>query len=78
MMTDFVATENVWIVLSEKVELIVVEVGQQFTSSQVCEQYATENDAHVRMVELDPNWTPDDHLTVLPILELEPDVNDNV
>jgi hypothetical protein len=60
MTTDFVATEPVWMVLVERVELIGVEVGQQFTSSQVCEQYDTQAAAEARMVGLDPDWTSDD------------------
>ena len=59
-MTDFVATAPVWMVLVERAELITVETGQQFTSSQVCEQYDTQAAAEARMVELDPAWTPDD------------------
>ena len=60
MTTDFVADEPVWVVLLERVELIGVETGQQFTSSQVCEQYDNQTDAEARMVDLDPAWTPDD------------------
>lgn len=59
MTTDFVADQPVWMVLTERIELIGVEVGQQFTSAQVCEQYDDQVAAEARMVELDPNWTPD-------------------
>ena len=60
MTTDFIATEPTWMVLVERVELIPVDTGQQFTSPQVCEQYDTEAAAEARMVGLDPDWTPDD------------------
>jgi hypothetical protein len=55
-MIDFVAEEKTWVVLTERVELIPVEIDQQFTSSQVCEIYDNEEEAHNRMIELDPEW----------------------
>ena len=71
MTTDFVADQPVWMVLTERVELIGVEVGQQFTSAQVSEQYDTQAAAEARMVDLDPDWTP----TVFPPPDLDdPDV----
>jgi hypothetical protein len=60
MMTDFVADVPVWMVLVERVELVPVDTGQQFTSAQVCELYDTQAAAEARMVGLDPAWTPDD------------------
>jgi hypothetical protein len=57
-MTDFVATEPVWLVLVERAELIAVETGQQFTSSQVVELFTDQAEAEARAVEV--GWQPDD------------------
>ena len=65
MTTDFVATAPVWVVLTERIELVQVDTGQQFTSAQVCEQYDTQAAAQARMVDLDPDWTP----TVFPTVD---------
>ena len=55
-MIDFMAEKPMWVVLTELVELVVVEPDQQFTSGQVCEVFMSEALAHERMLELDPNW----------------------
>jgi len=62
MMTDFVATEPVWVVLTELAQLLPVEVGQQFTSSQVCELFNDQDEAEARAAEV--GWVPDDTDTV--------------
>ena len=66
MMTDFVADVPTWVVLVERAELIGVEVGQQFTSSQVLELFTDQAAAEARAVQV--GWTPDDpdDLDVLP------------
>jgi hypothetical protein len=71
-MIDFVAEEKKWVVLTERVELIPVEIDQQFTSSQVCEIYDNEEEAHNRMIELDPEW--EDPI----VTELAPDPEDSI
>ena len=58
MTTDFVATEPVWVVLVERAELIEVETGQQFTSSQVLELFTDQAEAEARAVQV--GWEPDD------------------
>jgi len=57
-MTDFVADVPTWVVLTERAELIAVEVGQQFTSSQVCELFTDQTAAEARAVQV--GWQPDD------------------
>ena len=56
-MTDFVATEPKWVVLIDKVELIAVEVGQQFTSSHPLEIFSVEAEAVAFAESL--GWQPD-------------------
>ena len=58
MTTDFVADEPTWVVLTERAELIGVETGQQFTSSQVCELFTDQSQAEARAVQA--GWEPDD------------------
>jgi hypothetical protein len=58
-MTDFVATEPTWVVLTERAELLAVEVGQQFTTGQVCNVFTDETDAVAAAVAV--GWTdPED------------------
>ena len=57
-MTDFVADVPTWVVLVERAELIGVETGQQFTSSQVCELFTDQAEAEARAVQV--GWQPDD------------------
>jgi len=57
-MTDFVADVPTWVVLTERAELIAVETGQQFTSSQVCELFTDQAEAETRAVQV--GWQPDD------------------
>lgn len=61
-MTDFVATEPTWVVLTELAQLIAVQTGQQLTSSQVLEVFTDRADAEARAVEV--GWVPDELLDV--------------
>lgn len=64
-MTDFMAEEPMWVVLTELVKLVIVEPTQQFTSGQVCEVFMSEELAHERMLELDPNWVDDQFILTI-------------
>jgi hypothetical protein len=44
-MTDFVASEPAWVVLSDLAQLLTVEVGQQFTTNQTCQVFTVEAEA---------------------------------
>jgi hypothetical protein len=58
-MIDFVATEPTWVVLTERAELLQVDVGLQFTSNQVCEVFTDEVEARAAAVAA--GWVePDD------------------
>jgi hypothetical protein len=57
MMTDFVADVPTWVVLTERAELIGVQTGQQFTSSQVLELFTDQAEAEARAVQV--GWQPD-------------------
>jgi hypothetical protein len=67
-MTDFVATETTWVVLTELAQLIEVEVAHQFTSRQVCEVFTNEAEAIARAIEIGwvPTPEPDDVDETLP------------
>jgi hypothetical protein len=57
-MTDFIATQTTWVVLTELAQLIEVELNHQFTSQQVCEVYTDKTEAIARAIEI--GWTPED------------------
>jgi hypothetical protein len=57
-MTDFIATQTTWVVLTELAQLIEVEPDHQFTSQQVCEIYTDKTEAIARAIEI--GWTPED------------------
>jgi hypothetical protein len=57
-MTDFIATQTTWVVLTELAQLIEVEPDHQFTSAQVCEIYTDKTEAIARAIEI--GWTPED------------------
>jgi hypothetical protein len=57
-MTDFIATQTTWVVLTELAQLIKVELDHQFTSAQVCEIYTDKTEAIARAIEI--GWTPED------------------
>jgi hypothetical protein len=54
-MTDFVATEPTWVVLTERAELLTVDVGQRFSTGQVCDVFTVEADAVAAAVAV--GWT---------------------
>ena len=57
-MIDFVATEQTFVVLPDLAYFGVVEPGQQFTTSQVVEQFTDEGVARERALAV--GWTDDD------------------
>jgi hypothetical protein len=57
-MTDFVASEPTWVVLTDKAELIPVDVGQQFTTNQTCQVFTVEAEAMVYAQSI--GWVPDE------------------
>jgi hypothetical protein len=57
-MTDFIATQTTWVVLTELAQLIEVKPDHQFTSAQVCEIYTDEGEAIARAIEI--GWTTED------------------
>jgi hypothetical protein len=56
-MTDFVASEPTWVVLTDKAELIPVEVGQQFTSNHPCDVFTDEATAVAYAESI--GWVPE-------------------
>lgn len=59
--TDFTATEPTWVVLSARPELVKVDTGQQFTTTQPAELFTDEQAAIVRATEL--GWSPPEEET---------------
>lgn len=74
MTTDLIATEPLWIVLVELVYLLPIAPSTQFTSSQICEIYDNEEEAHERMIELDPEWED----PIVTELDPEPESEDSI
>lgn len=59
-MTDFVADVPTWVVLTDQVELIAVEVGQQFTSNHPLQVFTDELEAIKFAISI--GWVPDPDL----------------
>lgn len=55
-MTDFYAGVPTWVVLIDQQQLIAVEVGQQFTSSQNLEMFTDEAEATAFALSI--GWEP--------------------
>ena len=56
-MTDFYADVPIWVVLIDQVQIIAVEVGQQFTSNNPLEIFADEAEAIAFAVSI--GWQPE-------------------
>jgi hypothetical protein len=57
-MTDFVASEPTWVVLTDLAQLLAVEVGQQFTSNHPCQVFTDEAEAVAYADSI--GWVPDE------------------
>ena len=56
-MTDFYADVPTWVVLIDQAQLIAVEVGQQFTSSQTLQIFTDESEAIAFAISI--GWQPE-------------------
>jgi hypothetical protein len=59
-MTDFIATTERFVLLTELCQIVEVDAGQEFTSNQVCEIFDTYEQAHTRALALGCQIEPPD------------------
>jgi len=55
-MTDFVATETTWVVVLDRINLIQVDIGLEFSTNQSCAVFT--NEAEAIAYALEHGWTP--------------------
>ena len=56
MTTDFVADVTTWVVVLDRINLIQVDIGLEFTTNQTCSVFTDEAKAIAYAIE--HGWTP--------------------